>query len=346
LCSGHTLSMTMARGVFVQEPQWQYMVHRPLEAQRGLDPDSDLFSPGYFSFECLGGQSATLTAEVAGKKDGAKYTAENTAMHRTLQRDLPEPLPRFDPGFSLDQALYLGLDAFIVNRGQDKSVIAGYPWFLDWGRDSLIFCRSLIALGRMSDALAILHLFGRFEDNGTLPNMICGNDAENIETSDAPLWFFACCRDMLEKTKNPAFLDQDLDGRTVKQVLISMARALVAGTRTGVRSDPDTQLLYSPSHFTWMDTNFPAGSPRQGYPVEIQALWYNALVLLDSIDPGNGWDKKARTVQQAIVSLFWNEALGYFCDWYGTAGTRRDQKPCRQETVPAAFHCSQRHCMQ
>ncbi len=327
LSSGHTLSITLARGVFVHEPQWQYMVHRPLEAQRGLDPDSDLFSPGYFSFECRGGQSATLVAEVTGKKDAAKHKADNNVTHRKPHRDLPEPLPRFDPGFSLDQALYRGLDAFIVDRGQDKSVIAGYPWFLDWGRDSLIFCRSLIALGRMSDALAILHLFGRFEDKGTLPNMICGNDAGNIETSDAPLWFFACCRDMLEKTKDPAFLDQDLDGRTVKQVLISMARSLVAGTRTGVRSDPDTQLLYSPSHFTWMDTNFPAGSPRQGYPVEIQALWYNALVLLDSIDPGNGWGKKAHTVQLAIVSLFWNEALGYFCDCLHGEGPARKALP-------------------
>ncbi|MFO7912056.1 MAG: amylo-alpha-1,6-glucosidase, partial [Desulfotignum sp.] len=189
-----------------------------------------------------------------------------------------------------------------------------YPWFLDWGRDSLIFCRSLIELGRISDALAVLHLFGRFEDRGTLPNMICGNDAGNIETSDAPLWFFACCRDMMQKTQDRAFLDQDLDGRTVKQVLVSMAESLVAGTPTGVRADPDTRLLFSPAHFTWMDTNYPAGSPRQGYPVEIQALWYNALVFLGTIDPGKGWNKMARTVKQAIISLFWQESLGYFSD--------------------------------
>jgi starch synthase (maltosyl-transferring) len=316
LSSGHFLSMVIQDpGGFVHEPQWQYMVHRPLESQRGLDPDSDLFSPGYFSFACMGGQTASLAAQVAESRDPVFHPAGSG------------PPPAFDIGFPLDQALYRALDAFLVNRGQDKSVIAGYPWFLDWGRDSLIFCRSLVELGRMSDALSILHLFGRFENNGTLPNMICGNDAGNIETSDAPLWFFACCRDIMKKTKNLSFLDQDLDGRTVKQVLISMARSLEAGTPTGVRMDPETLLLYSPAHFTWMDTNFPAGSPRQGYPVEIQALWYNALVLLDRIDPGTGWGKKAHTVQQAIVSLFWKETLGCFCDCLHGAGPARKALP-------------------
>jgi predicted glycogen debranching enzyme len=306
LSSGHLFSMGLADGVFVHAPEWQYMVHRPLEAQRGLDPDSDLFSPGYFTFDCRGGESASVVAEVRDAMDQPRP--------RDMRDPLPEAVPAFGDGFALDLALFQGLDAFLVNRGQDRSVIAGYPWFLDWGRDSLIFCRGLIELGRISDARAVLHLFGRFEDQGTLPNMICGEDAGNIETSDAPLWFFACCRDMMEKTQDLSFLDQDLDGRTLKQVLVSMAESLVAGTRTGVRADPDTQLLYSPAHFTWMDTNFPAGSPRRGYPVEIQALWYNALVFLGTIEPGTGWNKKAHTVKQAITSLFWQEPLGYFSD--------------------------------
>ncbi len=300
LSSGHTLSMNIdPPGRFVHEPEWDYMVHRPLEATRGLDPASDLFSPGYFSFECAGGHTAELTARVDNGR-----TSEPDAW----------PSPAFEPGFTMEQALIRSLDAFLVDRGPDKSVIAGYPWFLDWGRDSLIFCRSLVELGRLSEAKAILHLFGRFEKDGTLPNMICGEDAGNIETSDAPLWFFACCRDILEKTGDTGFLDQDLDGRTLKQVLLDMARSLEDKTPTGVKMDPETRLLYSPSHFTWMDTNFPAGSPRQGYPVEIQALWHNALVFLETIDPAGGWGRKADQVRQSIDTLFWNEALGYFSD--------------------------------
>jgi predicted glycogen debranching enzyme len=166
----------------------------------------------------------------------------------------------------------------------------------------------------LTDARSILHLFGRFERHGTLPNMICGEDAGNIETSDAPLWFLACCRDMLEKTGDTGFLDQDLDGRTLKQVVLDMTRSIETGTPTGVKMDRETGLLYSPSHFTWMDTNFPAGSPRQGYPVEIQALWHNALAFLETIDPDKGWGGKADQVRQSIDTLFWNEAQGYFSD--------------------------------
>jgi glycogen debranching enzyme len=300
LSNGHTLSMDIQPpGRFVPEPEWQYMVHRPLEATRGLDPASDLFSPGYFSCECIGGHTAELMTRVGNG--------------RTLDPDA-WPAPVFESGLTMEQALVRALDAFLVDRGQGKSVIAGYPWFLDWGRDSLIFCRSLVELGRLSEARAILHLFGRFERNGTLPNMICGQDAANIETSDAPLWFFACCRDILEKTQDTGFLDQDLEGRTLRQVLLDMASSLETGTPTGVKMDPKTRLLYSPSHFTWMDTNFPAGSPRQGYPVEIQALWHNALMFLEKIDPGSKWEQKADQVKQSVETWFWNEAAGYFSD--------------------------------
>jgi predicted glycogen debranching enzyme len=144
--------------------------------------------------------------------------------------------------------------------------------------------------------------------------MICGQDAANIETLDAPLWFFACCRDILEKTQDSGFLDQDLEGRTLRQVLLDTARSLETGTPTGVKVDPETRLLYSPSHFTWMDTNFPAGSPRQGYPVEIQALWHNALMFLEKIDPDGQWKQKADQVKQSVETWFWNETAGYFSD--------------------------------
>ncbi|MBU1344242.1 MAG: glycogen debranching enzyme N-terminal domain-containing protein [Proteobacteria bacterium] len=303
LSRGKTLCVALSQGTFIHEPEWHYMIHRPMEAQRGLDPESDLFSPGYFTIACLGGQTAHLEAAVI----------ENH--HRkTKPTVLMKTAPSFKNGLPLFESIYKAMDAFLVDRGADKSVIAGYPWFLDWGRDSLIFCRSLIELERFSEAKAILRLFGRFEKDGTLPNMICGTDAGNIETSDAPLWFFACCKDLIQKTKKTDFLEEDLNGRTVKTVLISMAHSMINGTKTGVKADPLTLLLYSPAHFTWMDTNFPAGSPRQGYPVEIQALWYNALILLSSIDPSGKWQEKSKTVQDAVVDLFWQESLGYFSD--------------------------------
>mgnify|MGYP005620720325 FL=1 len=304
LSRGGKLSVTLSSGLFVQEPEWYYMIHRPQEDQRGLDSASDLFSPGYFTCFCLGGKTIDLKAAVSGKNN-----------QEILKQDSRfRSFPYFNPGISLSEAIYKGLDAFLVNRGKDKSVIAGYPWFLDWGRDSLIYCRSLIELGRLTEARSVLRLFGRFENQGTLPNMICGKDAGNIETSDAPLWFFACCKDLIEKEKSRDFLNEDLEGRSIRTILLSIAHSLIQGTKTGVVADPGTCLLYSPAHFTWMDTNYPACSSRQGYPVEIQALWYNALMLLASDDDTGGWGDRAKKVQKAIVNNFWQESLGFFSD--------------------------------
>src|SRR5207249_9314098 len=79
--------------------------------------------------------------------------------------------------------------AFVVRRGEGKTVIAGYPWFLDWGRDTLICARGLLAAGMVEDVKQIILTFARFEEKGTLPNTIHGEDARNRDTSDAPLWF-------------------------------------------------------------------------------------------------------------------------------------------------------------
>ncbi|MFA5902691.1 MAG: amylo-alpha-1,6-glucosidase [Desulfobacula sp.] len=307
LSNGKKLGLTLSKGNFYNEPEWYYMVHRSMEAERGLDPNSDLFSPGYFSVSCLGGDKILLNAFVVESHEDAKQ-------HEKSLESIGEK--SFEKGMNLCDAVYKSLDAFIVTRGSEKSVIAGYPWFLDWGRDSLIFCRGLIELGLFSEAKAILRLFGRFENNGTLPNMICGKDAGNIETSDAPLWFFACCKDLLEKEKNHDFLNEVLDNRSIREILLSIVHSLVHGTKTGVVADPETLLIYSPSHFTWMDTNFPAGSPRQGYPVEIQALWYNALMLVSSIDKKNAsvWKQKADIVRQSVQTLFYDEERRYFSD--------------------------------
>jgi hypothetical protein len=126
-----------------------------------------------------------------------KDAADEKSMNGFLERE--EPL-------TLERALNDALDQYVVKRGKMKTVIAGYPWFLDWGRDSLIFVRGLVAAGKTEDAKAVLNQFGRFEKDGTLPNMIHGSDAGNRDTSDAALWFFTACGDLLEKGGNNSFL--------------------------------------------------------------------------------------------------------------------------------------------
>jgi starch synthase (maltosyl-transferring) len=303
---GYRLTARVDQGRFTPEPEWYYMVFRSQEAERGLDPHSDLFSPGYFSCPLLGGRTATLSARVA--------VDDSQEAPKKIQ------IPTFDPdrhdGLPLPQALSAALEQYIVRRGEFQTVIAGFPWFLDWGRDTLIVARGLAADGKVESVEAILLQLARFEQRGTLPNMIRGSDASNRDTSDAPLWFFTVCADLLRATGSSDFLQTDCNGRSLAQVLKDLAAALMAGTPNGVAMDPETALIFSPAHFTWMDTNYPAGTPRQGYPIEIQALWFAALDFLAEIDgPGQEkWRTLARRVRTQIHQLFWRPDLGYLAD--------------------------------
>jgi starch synthase (maltosyl-transferring) len=300
-----TLKIVAAPGQFIWEPEWYYMVHRPIEAERGQDPDSDLFSPGYFSIWLAAKDRAKLTAAI-----------EDTSLSAPKINRPVQAVDKKEGDAFLD-SLLAALDHYIVRRNDLKSIIAGFPWFLDWGRDALIFVRGLIAADKIDEAGAVLELFGQFEKNGTLPNMICGDDAANRDTSDAQLWLFVACADMLEAQKSNDFLDKLWGSETVRQRLVHIGRSLVAGTDNGIYADTDSKLLFSPAHFTWMDTNFPAGTPRQGYPIEIQALWYFALSFLAGIDtqaPQLPWDELAAQVQDSIMSLYFLPEEGYLCD--------------------------------
>ena len=298
------LTMQVDRGRFEVETEWYYMVHRPMEALRGLDPDSDLFSPGYFSCDLQGGQSVVLTA----------VADTGTVTEAVDISDLNGTMPGDD--LPLEAAMIAALDQYVVRRGDFRTVIAGFPWFLDWGRDTLIVVRGLISAGRLEESRAILLQFAEFEENGTLPNMIRGDDASNRDTSDAPLWFFTACADLTIAEGGDDFLNQVCRGRSVRQILVDMAQALMSGTDNGIGMDAASGLLFSPSHFTWMDTNYPAGTPREGYPVEIQALWYAGLDFLARVDAADSasWKVLAQRVQCSLHDLFWQAEAGYLSD--------------------------------
>ena len=305
------LHVRISRGNFEWEPEWQYMVHHPLEAERGLDPNSDLFSPGYYSVSLKGGQAVELKVAILTSKE------EKALNRKPLNRYFKNSVIDDNIGCRLDEALNQAMHHFVVKRDDLNTVIGGYPWFLDWGRDTLIFVRGLITAGETQCARAILNQFGLFEKEGTIPNMIRGNDAGNRDTSDAPLWFFVGCSDLIHAEQSEDFLDAVCGDRTVREVLISMGHSLMAGTFNGIRMDAESGLLFSPAHFTWMDTNHPAGTPREGYPIEIQALWYFALSYLTRIDPAGDtglWEEKALQVQKSILDLFMLEEEGYLSD--------------------------------
>jgi predicted glycogen debranching enzyme len=170
----------------------------------------------------------------------------------------------------------------------------------------------------------LLITFGRFEEGGTLPNSIHGENASNRETSDASLWYGIVAEELAEADPlGPESVfglsTGDRQGRTVREILRSIASGYLTGTPQGIRVDPDSVLVWSPSHFTWMDTNHPAGTPRQGYPVEIQVLWIRLLRLLDRLDcpPAQSfeaWGVLARRAEISFHQLFWIEELGWFSD--------------------------------
>ncbi len=316
----HHLHVHLPGGRFVQEPEWRYMVHKSQDEERGFDPHSDHFSPGYFTTSLLGGECAPFSAGVSdGKKDRKNDSKMEKPSPPLKEANLHNPSHEqpFEP------VLASALDHFVVKRGPLKSIIAGYPWFLDWGRDALIVVRGLVAAHRIKDAKTVLCQFGRFEENGTLPNMIHGTSAANRDTSDAPLWFFTACFDVATAENSFAFLDTLAGKRSIREILFSIANAYIDGTPNGIKMDLDTALIYSPPHFTWMDTNHPAGTPREGYPIEIQALWYRALTFLSEIDTGKtgkDWLSLAKKVQSSILDIYYLPNKGYLADCLHSSG--------------------------
>ena len=299
------LVMRISEGAFVHEQEWHYMVGHSLDAERGQDGSSDLYSPGWFTATIEGGDSMELDAEclcngqpLLGAVRGlGAVAADNRPVISTVRNALSD-----------------AMRDFVVKRDDLMTVIAGYPWFLDWGRDTFIVLRGMIADGMTAESLGIIRKFGEFEKGGTLPNMINGMDASNRDTSDAQLWYAVAVNDLIDKLGAEKVLEADCGGRTVRDVLLSIAEGYMSGTVNGIKMDPESALVYSPSHYTWMDTNHPAGTPRAGYPVEIQALWIATLNLVAKLDETGPWGGLLSRAKQSLAKYFWLEGRRFLSD--------------------------------
>ena len=316
------LRMVSDRGIYHHEGEWSHGLAHPIEATRGQIAHGDAYSPGWFELPIAKGQSIVLCAYADGVPPSGEELARFAENRRAVNREsirLAEVREKDDWGQQLAQAV----QAFVVRRDESKTVIAGYPWFLDWGRDSLICARGMLAAGLIDEVKGLLTVFGRFEKHGTLPNTIHGEDASNRDTSDAPLWYGLVCEEtaaMLERRGDKAqsvyAMTVDAQGRTVLEVLKSIASGYSRGTPNGIRLDPASGLIWSPSHFTWMDTNYPAATPREGYPVETQALWIRLLRQLARLVPENGedWETMAGRAEQSLLKFYWMEERGHLSD--------------------------------
>ena len=307
--------MSISQGRFTAAPEWYWNFWHRMEAERGLDASEDLLTPGTFAADLSPNQPMYLvaTAESALPAAGADVL---DALQAASQR-LTAPLPGTAPAWI--RTLARASDQFIVRRGDttgaaSSSIIAGYPWFTDWGRDTMISLPGLTtALGRHDLAAGILRTYARFVDRGMLPNVFPDRgEAPQYNTADATLWMFQALDACLQAQHDPDLVSE------LFPVLMTIIHAHAEGTRHGIRVDPADGLLHAGepgTQLTWMDAKHgdQVFTPRIGKPVEINALWLNALDVAARLASQVGNERERRFCESLLAgarsgfSRFWNE---------------------------------------
>lgn len=315
--SDRSLHVFSTSGSYHHDAEWSVNIPHPIEATRGQEGAGDAFSPGWFSVPLKEGQHAhlVLSADPTPPSSAVIEQFHKDRQHRNEVAFLRSGLAKND---HLGRQLAQSALSFVVRRDEGRTVIAGYPWFLDWGRDSLICARGLLAGGWVDEVRQLANVFARFESHGTLPNTIHGENATNRDTSDAPLWLGIVAEDLAASVGRSIYATPvEPAGRTLGAVLRSIGIGYRDGTPNGIHMDRESGLIWSPSHFTWMDTNYPAGTPREGYPVEIQVLWIRLLQQLAQIeDPvaAKEWQALSERALASFHQYFWIEERGYLAD--------------------------------
>jgi starch synthase (maltosyl-transferring) len=309
------LRVFASAGQYHHQIEWSVNIPHPFEQTRGQIDSGDAYSPGWFDLPLPKGASVTLVLDAEGEGPEPAEVKEFISRRSAINSRV---MGLFDPGETdtFGRRLTLAASAFLVRRGTGNTVIAGYPWFLDWGRDTLICARGFLAAGFVEEVTRLLTTYAELEQEGTLPNNIFGNDSSNRDTSDAPLWFGLVCEEAAARSSSSLY-DLPVNGRgSIRDVLLSIGRNYASGTPNGIHLDHQSGLVWSPSHFTWMDTSHPAGTPREGYPVEIQVLWIRLLRQLARIDSAKAqhWQELAARAEAAFGKLFWLEEKGYLAD--------------------------------
>jgi predicted glycogen debranching enzyme len=305
------------------------------EEQRGYDARGSLWSPGYFTVELQPDSIATL---IAATEPWHTVEALHPDAARRFETERRRRLVAMAPPAAregLAAELVLAADSFIITpvgrvadivrahaEGDEmRTVIAGYHWFTDWGRDAMISLEGLtLATGRVAEGKWILRAFAHYVRDGLIPNMFPEGDCEGLyHTADATLWFFHALARYVEYTGDRATLT------LILPKLQEIVRLHLEGTRFGIKADPRDGLLSQGAEgyqLTWMDAKVGdwVVTPRRGKAVEINALWYNALSLLtqwlrDARHPETdeiaGYAELAR---QSFNRRFWNESRGCLYD--------------------------------
>jgi predicted glycogen debranching enzyme len=296
-----------------------------VERERGLDFNEDLFSPFAFTFDLNARSHATIIASTEIRDASRIEEYQCTEVRR--RADVIASSPHDD---ELVRALVAAADHYIVARERCKTVIAGYHWFGDWGRDTMIALPGLtLVTGRTEIAKRILLEFATYIDRGMLPNRFPdAGETPEYNTVDATLWYFEAIRALGEYSGDYEFIKSSF-----YVSLVDIIDWHEHGTRYGIKVDADGLLVSGEPgiQLTWMDAKVGdfVVTPRNGKAVEIQALWYNALRVMEDFAGkfGDRANKKrfgemAANAKRAFGDLFWNQDAGCLCDT--VSADRRD----------------------
>lgn len=288
---------------------WYHDFEYAIEKERGFDYTEDLFQPFILSFDLAN------PAEIIASTDNREFFDVSEARRKEVERreslvEIAQVQNEFE------KQLVLAADQFLVRRGAGYTVIAGYPWFSDWGRDTMIALNGLtLATNRPEIAKSIILEFSRHISEGMIPNRFPDTDDKpEYNNVDGTLWYFEAIRAYVEKTGDYEFVRENL-----YEKLAEIISRHLQGTRYNIHVDTDG-LLYAGetgTQLTWMDAKYGSTvfTPRMGKPVEIQALWYNALKIMEHFAEkfGDAKDKNlcssmANTAKSSFERIFWNEA--------------------------------------
>jgi len=293
---------------------WWRFLHR-VERERGLDAEEDLYRAGRLRFQLEPDRPVALRASVEVEPAPGWSPAGSLAGRVGREAALRSRARRSAAG-GTPMALRLALagDQFVVERPPEgSSIIAGYHWFSDWGRDTMISLPGLcLATGRSDSAREILRTFARYLDSGVIPNRFPDDGAApEFNTADATLWFILAAHAYLEATRDRELITELLPA--FEEVI----RWHRAGTPYGIHVDEDGLLAAGQPGIalTWMDARVDGQpvTPRMGKPVEINALWYNALRLIgewcwEAGRPSQGFTDLAERVRESFARRFWYAA--------------------------------------
>ncbi len=291
-----------SNGQYAHAPLWYRNFFYQEDSLRGYEANEDLASPGEFQFDLATAQAnllLTTDAASAGSFD------ELWDSERKRRAAFASPLHR-------------AADQYIVQRGEGRTIIAGYPWFCDWGRDSFISLRGLcLATGRLEIARQILVSWSSYVSQGMLPNRFPedGNEPE-YNSVDAALWYIIAVYEFLAAAEKVQFTVESHDRRALEGAIDAILSGYSAGTRYGIRVDRDGLLAAGAPgvQLTWMDAKVGdwVVTPRIGKPVEVQALWLNALDKASS--RSSQWQQLCAAGCASFRRRFWNEATGCLYD--------------------------------